>query len=112
MTQPDHLVQYRHERGHAQSWDSADEDVRAFVDAWVDRLATELTPSDFVGGYLHGSLATGSFYRPKSDIDILFVVEQPLTPERRQDVALSMCDLSDRRLQVGDLEMSVLRRAH
>jgi ribosomal protein S18 acetylase RimI-like enzyme/predicted nucleotidyltransferase len=104
-------VEYEHERGRGQNWERVDEDIRSFIAGWVDRLSVALSPSEFVGAYLHGSLAMGSFYRPKSDVDILFLVEHSLTSEQRRAVSLSMCELSDQRPLVGDLEMSVLRRA-
>jgi GrpB-like predicted nucleotidyltransferase (UPF0157 family)/predicted nucleotidyltransferase len=111
MTSDEQHVHHEHERGRPQSWETVDEDIRSFVDAWIDRASTELSSAQLVGVYLHGSLAMGSFYRPKSDLDVLFVVERPLTTEQRRAVALSMCELSDRRPLVGDLEMSVLRHA-
>ena len=107
----DSSVPVEHERGRAQSWETVDEDIRSFIAGLVDRICVELSPAVFVGAYLHGSLAMGSFYRPKSDFDILFVVELALTSEQRRAAALSMCELSDQRPVVGDLEMSVLRRA-
>jgi streptomycin 3"-adenylyltransferase len=105
------LVEHEHERGRAQSWETVDDDLRSFIAGWVDRLCVELSRAGFVGAYLHGSLAMGSFYRPKSDLDVLFVVERALTSEERRAVALRMCELSDERPVVGDPEMSVVRRA-
>ena len=46
---------------------------------------------------------------PKSDIDLLFVVEEALTPDRRRSAARRLADLSDARPTVGDLEVSVVR---
>jgi predicted nucleotidyltransferase len=111
MANNEQLVRHPHERGRPQSWETADEDIRAFVIHWVDRVGSELAQAEFVGAYLHGSLAMGSFYRPKSDLDVLFVVEHPLTTQQRRAVALIMCKLSDERPIVGDLETSVIRRA-
>ena len=43
------------------------------------RLTTDwLGAANVTGVYLHGSLATGSYYRPKSDIDLLIVVPDRL----------------------------------
>ena len=58
----------------AQSWTECDEDVRAFVDSVVNVFRSELG-DNLVCVYLHGSLAMGSYYRPKSDVDILGVVQ-------------------------------------
>ena len=38
--------------------------------------------ADITAVYVHGSLASGSFYRPKSDVDLLAIIEQPLTELR------------------------------
>ena len=99
-----------HERGRPQSWETLDADLRAEVERAVDQISEELDRSGFVGAYLHGSLSTGSFYRPKSDIDILVVVEEEMSPEWRERVAKTLCDLSDQLPLVGDYEVSVLRR--
>jgi len=77
----------------------------------VSDIGRLLEPAGFVGAYLHGSLAFGCFFSPKSDIDIVFVVEQNMPAELRRTVALAMCDWSDKRTIVGDIEISVLRRA-
>jgi predicted nucleotidyltransferase len=104
-------ILHSHERGRPQGWETADADIRAFVESSVGRVADQLGSPEFVGAYLHGSLAMGSFYRPKSDLDILFVVEESLLPHHRRQVALTLCHLSDERPNLGDLEVSVLRRA-
>jgi predicted nucleotidyltransferase len=104
-------LKVQHERGRPQRWESFDADLRTEVERAVDRIADELAPACFVGAYLHGSLSTGSFYRPKSDIDVLFVVDEEMSPELRERAAKTFCDLSDRLPLVGDYEVSVLRRA-
>lgn len=60
----------------AQSWHDCDPDIRRHVEDMVKALRDLLSP-DLTGVYLHGSLAMGSFYRPKSDIDVLVVVPMP-----------------------------------
>jgi predicted nucleotidyltransferase len=102
-------ISYRHKVGRGQSWASADRDVRDYIRDVVEIVRAILEPNGFVGAYLHGSLAMGSFYRPKSDIDLLLVVKQGLTPEQRRNLALRLCELSDARPVLGDLEVSVLR---
>jgi predicted nucleotidyltransferase len=42
---------------------------------------------DLVGVYLHGSAATGCFNPDRSDIDLLVVARQTLSPEQRRAVA-------------------------
>ena len=66
-----------------QRWPNCDADVAAWVSGTVKSLCGELV-ADFVGAYLHGSLAAGSFYRPKSDVDLLFVVRGPLPSAARR----------------------------
>lgn len=102
---------FSHERGRSQSWETLDADVRAEVEFAVDRVAELLARAGFVGAYLHGSLSTGSFYRPKSDVDILFVVENELPTEQRMRLAQTFCGLSDQLPLTGDYEVSVLRRS-
>lgn len=88
-------LSFNHEQGRAQSWETLDSDLRAAVEHAVDQVADELAQAGFVGAYQHGSLTTGSFYRPKSDVDILFVIDDELTTEQRERVARTFCDLSD-----------------
>ncbi|TDD57408.1 DUF4111 domain-containing protein [Kribbella antibiotica] len=95
-----------HESGRAQSWADCDADVREYVlgavraaglaDAWV---------------YVHGSLAMGCFYRAKSDVDLLVVVPEALTPVERERVARGFAGTAAARPVLGDLEVSVLTRA-
>lgn len=104
-------LNFSHERGRAQSWETLDADLRAAVERAVDQVSEALERFGFVGAYLHGSLSTRSFYRPKSDIDILFVVEEEMSPGWREHVAKTFCDLSDQLPLIGDYEVSVLRRS-
>lgn len=61
----------------AQVWPECDEDIKKFVITLVERLRGELG-NRLIGIYLHGSLAMGSYYRPKSDIDLIVVVNDRL----------------------------------
>lgn len=90
-----------------QSWHDCDPDVRQHVEDVTEALQAELAP-DLTGIYLHGSLAMGSFYRPKSDIDVLVVVREPLPPERRRAVAERLAALANSRPIVGFVELSVV----
>jgi predicted nucleotidyltransferase len=103
-------IPHPHPGGRAQHWDTVDGDLARAIDALNTSLATVLEPAGFVGSYLHGSLAMGSFYRPKSDIDLLVVVDDPLTTDQRRAAAMTLCDHADRLPTTGDLEVSVLRR--
>jgi len=101
---------FSHEQGRPQSWETLDADLRAEVERAVGEIATDLDRAGFVGAYLHGSLTTGSFYRPKSDVDILFVVDNEMPVELRERVARTFCEMSDHLPLLGDYEVSVLRR--
>ena len=61
-----------HESGRPQHWSVADQDLRQWVDAIFGRLGQL---DGVVAVYLHGSLAMGSYFRPKSDVDLLVIVE-------------------------------------
>ncbi len=91
----------------AQSWRDGDGDVRAWVEAIVDGVRSEL--GDAVDGvYLHGSLAMGCYHRPKSDLDLLVVSRRPLLPPTRQRLSTAVALHSLERPTVGDLELSVI----
>lgn len=94
-----------------RSLDTAD----VVVQRWVRRTATELCDvlhPAAVGAYLHGSLASGSFYAPKSDVDLLFVVDVALPIKERARFSTSCVRLHHARPIVGGLECSVVLRRH
>ena len=94
-----------------QHWDNADAHIRAFVHravaAFHERISDRL-----IGAYLHGSLAMGCYRRAKSDLDLLIVVTDRLDEATRRDLALRICDLSDVRPTLGDLELSVVQERY
>ena len=60
------------------------------ADSFAQHLANELEVilgDDLVGVYLHGSGATGCFNPDRSDIDLLVVSQQTLTPDQRRAMA-------------------------
>ena len=92
-----------------QNWRNCDAGIREWVEAAVENLATEL--GDILTGvYLHGSLASGSFYPPKSDVDLLFVVDGLLNPDGRRAFAETALRESAQRPIIGGLECSVVQR--
>lgn len=97
-----------HRPGRPQGWDDADPDLRRWVEGVVDRL-TAL--GGLLGIYLHGSLATGTFFRPKSDVDVLAVVDRPLDRSVRRALAADLLELHDHRPITGGLEASVIGHA-
>jgi len=102
------VLRHQHTAGRKQSWETADTDIREFVERLVGDVSELLEPSGFVGAYLHGSLAAGSFYRPKSDLDILFVVHGSMSVEQRRKAAHALCNLSDARPIIGEIETSIV----
>lgn len=93
---------------HAQSWQTCDADIREFVQRFI-RLATDrLGAANVTGVYLHGSLATGSYYRPKSDIDLLIVVPDRLDGGMAAGLNLAIARLAEKRPTVGSLEVSAM----
>ena len=93
--------------GRAQDWSNCDDDINAFVRRTVAILAAQLA-SNLVGVYLHGSLAMASYFRPKSDIDLLVVARHPLTTKDRRRIALALTRHMPNRPTVGNLELSVI----
>ena len=98
-----------HTPGRPQRWPDVDRDIKEWSDEIVARLGVL---RDLVGVYLHGSLAMGGFYRPKSDLDLLVVIDTPLTDRHRRSLAIDMLGLFDERPIVGGLELSVMLRTY
>lgn len=90
-----------------QSWENCDNDIKIFIENTKKCIVSELE-SNLSGIYLHGSLAMGSYYRPKSDIDVLVVVSRPLTPSKVKSTALSIARIAEKRPTVGSIELSVI----
>ncbi|MDF2717060.1 MAG: hypothetical protein K0R28_3985 [Paenibacillus sp.] len=93
--------------GKPQSWDACDEDIRRFVLKLVGRLRKELGER-LEGVYLHGSLAMGSYYRPKSDFDIIAVVDGKLIAGLAETVGIAIAEEAVSRPTVGNVELSVI----
>ena len=97
-------------RSGAVGWSGCPDVLRSWVLESCNRMAAELGP-EHLGAYLHGSLASGSFHAPKSDVDLLFVVAHGLEPEVRRRFARTAAESNANRPIVGSLECSVVRRA-
>ena len=96
-----------HASGRPQHWTTADEDLRQWVADIVGRLGQI---EGIVAVYLHGSLAMGSYFRPKSDVDLLVVAENALVEPQRRALAADLLELFERRPIIGGIELSVVRR--
>jgi streptomycin 3"-adenylyltransferase len=91
----------------AQVWPDCDEDIKKFVENLMGLLKTELG-NQLTGIYLHGSLAMGSYYRPKSDIDLIVVVNGKLEADLAKIVGVSVANETVNRPTTGNVELSVI----
>ena len=92
---------------HPQKWPNVDINLRVYLDNFVELLKHHLK-EQLVGVYLHGSLATGSYYFPKSDMDLIVVVSEKLSSEIARELNISIAHYSDARPTVGAIELSVI----
>lgn len=90
-----------------QQWPECDRTAAQRVKTVV-RIARAAAGDAYLGTYLYGSLATGSYYPPKSDIDLLVVVTRGLTPEVRQILALSIAAAEEGIRAIGGVELTVI----
>jgi streptomycin 3"-adenylyltransferase len=97
-----------HAPARAQHWSNVDADIGNWVDDLV-RHAEQTLPG-VSGVYLHGSLAMGSYYRPKSDVDVLVIVDGTLTGGVRRAFAVRVLEAFDARPTAGGIELSVVRQ--
>lgn len=91
------------------SLDTADKKLRAYIAGVVDELRSML--GDRLSAViLHGSLAMGTFRAPKSDVDLLVLVED-LTADQARGLYSLFERHHSRRPYAGGLEVSVIRAA-
>lgn len=64
--------------------------------------------NQLIGIYLHGSLAMGCYYRPKSDIDLIVVVNGKLAVDLAKTVGVSIANETVNRPTTGNVELSVI----
>ncbi len=91
-----------------QSWSNCDPKVKEFVNNAI-RVFKEVIPEKLSAVILHGSLAMGSFYPPKSDIDILILVNGSLDENEQRLIHSRLLSVTDRRPITGFLELSVIK---
>lgn len=91
----------------AQAWPNCDKDIKQFVDKLLEYLKCELG-SKLTGIYLHGSLAMGSYYRPKSDVDLIVVVDRKLNADLGEAVGIGVANIAAGRPTIGNVELSVI----
>ncbi len=76
----------------------------------ITAAVSDVLNSQLVATYLHGSLAMGSYYRPKSDVDLLVVIGDSLSDPEWRHLATRLLDAFDERPTTGGLELSVVHR--
>jgi streptomycin 3"-adenylyltransferase len=72
------------------------------------RLLVVILDDRLTGVYLHGSLAMASYYRPKSDIDVIVVANDELEANLAERLGISIANLAESRPTTGNLELSVI----
>lgn len=93
--------------GKPQSWNDCEETIKRYIKGFVDLFKNKLC-NHLVGVYLHGSLAMCSYFPPKSDMDILVVVDNALEADLAKEVNIVVARYSEKRPTVGNIECSVI----
>ncbi len=93
-----------------QQWPDCDDDIRALVASVVD-LSVASLGRNLAAVHLYGSLTTGAYHRPKSDLDFIVCVAEPLSDAVRGEIWHGLLALSDRRPTLGDIELSIITKA-
>lgn len=94
-----------------QKWPDCDAKIKAFLNDAV-RVFRDIVPQKLDAVILHGSLAMGAFYPPKSDLDLLILISSPLNSDENQQIYHRLVRLTDKRPIVGFLELSVVQSIH
>ena len=94
-----------------QQWPTCDPDIKAFVDSAV-QIFKDVIFEKLDAVLLHGSLAMGSFYPPKSDIDLLIIVNSTLSFSEQKQIYNRLIELADNRPMTGFLELSLVLSEH
>ncbi|KHE71405.1 aminoglycoside adenylyltransferase domain-containing protein [Halobacillus sp. BBL2006] len=87
-------------------WNTSSFDEEEFVSELLEPTKA-IIKENFIGLYLHGSLAMGGFNRKSSDVDVLVVTEKGLDIETKRQFAQLCLTLSK---QPFPLELSMLSR--
>ncbi len=93
-----------------QKWPDCDPAIREFVENSVQVFKDEI-PEKLDAVFLHGSLAMGSFYPPKSDVDLLILAKNPLSVDEQKRIHSRLVEVTDKRPITGFLELSVVSSA-
>lgn len=69
-----------------RSWETSSHEIRDFVINLLYKTK-EILKEDFIGFYLHGSLAIGGFNSKSSDIDVLVITNKTMTVGTKRKLA-------------------------
>lgn len=94
-----------------QDVSSADMDIRKYLIRVAAELGDALQEA-LAGIYVHGSLATGTFYRDSSDLDVLVLVDRPLEPGALATLRRTLRALDAEKPVDGPLEVTILQKRH
>jgi len=92
-----------------QSWYNCNISTKLFINGFIELLRNKLN-NNLIGVYLHGSLAMDCYFPPKSDIDIIAVVNEKIMPLLAKSLNISIAKYSDSREIIGDLEFSIITK--
>ena len=90
-----------------QSWFDCDTDTHNYITGFVDLLKEKLEAC-LVGVYLHGSLAMGSYFPPKSDLDFIIVTYEELGAALAHALNPAIARYAETRQTIGNIECSVI----
>ena len=90
-----------------QSWPNCGKAVFDYVNGFVSLLRGGLA-DNLVGVYLHGSLAMGSYFPPKSDMDFIIVVVDKIGAYTAESLNISIARYAEARPTAGSIECSVI----
>ena len=90
-----------------QAWPDCDKAIYNYINGFVELLKDKLAVS-LVGIYLHGSLAMGSYFPPKSDMDFIIVTKDHINADLLKALNLSIAKCAEIRPTAGSIECSVI----
>ena len=90
-----------------QIWYDCDEAIHDYIIGFVELLKENLK-ARLVGVYLNGSLAMGSYFPPKSDMDFIIVTNSNLDAELANVLNISIAGYAETRPTIGNIECSVI----
>ncbi len=72
-------------------------------------VSVQIFGEELTGIYLHGSAAMGCFHPDKSDIDLIFVIENEITDDQKLEFMNAVVKLNRMAPKKG-IELSVVRK--